>query len=148
MSSLKLKKYELTADQWDLAADVREVLLVQLSSKFLNLSLYSLFIQLFDRITYIFSQADTPLIVDVLPCLEDLRAGLTAARDDEEHDVANVVRVACHASILLLEKYLGIIEDHDIYILAIGMCYLQWHITYSFLALMEFVISYVPRSEN
>lgn len=58
--------------------------------------------------------------MDVLPCLVQLRSSLTAARDDTEHEVANVVRIACHASILVLEKYLEIIETNDFYVFAIG----------------------------
>ena len=42
--------------------------------------------------------------MDVLPTLETLREGLIAARDDEENNPANVVQVACHAAVLLVDK--------------------------------------------
>ena len=64
----------------------------------LNIPLY----QLFSDITKIFSVAETPLVVDVLPTLETLREGLIAARDDEENNPANVVRVVMLQFFLLI----------------------------------------------
>ncbi|PPQ84268.1 hypothetical protein CVT24_012844, partial [Panaeolus cyanescens] len=112
ISSLKLKGYQLSPEQWKIAEDVQEVLL------------------LFDGPTKMFSQTDTPLIVDVIPALEEIREGLIGARDDEEHDVPNVVRVACQAGILLVDKYSAFTEDCDIYLIAIVMCpdrKLKWY---------------------
>ena len=60
-------------------------------------------------------------MVDVIPCLEDLRGGLTAARDDSENEVFDIVQIACHASLLVLQKYLDLIESNDIYLFAIGI---------------------------
>ena len=60
------------------------------------------------------------MIVNVLPCLEDLREGLIAARDDEEHDVSNIIRVACQAAILVIDKYSLYVDSCDLYIFAIG----------------------------
>jgi hypothetical protein len=58
--------------------------------------------------------------VDVLPTLETLREGLIAARDDEENNPANVVQVACHAAVLLVDKYSAFSGACDISIVAIG----------------------------
>ncbi|KAF9530060.1 hypothetical protein CPB83DRAFT_868785 [Crepidotus variabilis] len=104
VSSLKLGRYKLSSEQWSMTDDVSQVLM------------------LFEDITQIFSQAEVPLIVDVLPSLYDLRGGLEAARDDSEHEVADIVRVACHASILVANKYLNLIEDNDFYLFTIVMC--------------------------
>ena len=83
---------------------------------------YSLLGQLFDVVTKIFSVAEVPLIVDVIPTLEDLWEGLIAARDDQVNDVANVVRIACQARILLIDKYSTFAENCEIYLIAIGEC--------------------------
>lgn len=67
-----------------------------------------------------FSTAQVPLIVDVIPTLEELREGMIGARDDQENDVATVVRVACQAGIMLIDKYSTFAQDCDIYIITIG----------------------------
>ncbi|KIK00434.1 hypothetical protein K443DRAFT_7641 [Laccaria amethystina LaAM-08-1] len=51
-----------------------------------------------------------------------LREGLIAARDDEENNPANVVQVACHAAVLLVDKYSAFSGACDISIVAIVMC--------------------------
>lgn len=56
----------------------------------------------------------------MIPALEEIREGLIGARDDDEHDVPNVVRVACQAGILLIDKYSTFAEDCDIYLISIG----------------------------
>lgn len=59
-------------------------------------------------------------MVDVIPTLEELREGLTAARDDEENDVSTVIQVACQAAIFMIDKYSVFAENCDIYLIAIG----------------------------
>ncbi|KAF8881192.1 hypothetical protein BD779DRAFT_1445737, partial [Infundibulicybe gibba] len=103
-ASLNLKAYRLTSLQWKVSEDVREVLL------------------LFEEVTKIFSMAEVPLIVDVISTLEELREGLMAARDDTENDVSDIVRVACQAGILLIDKYSTFANNCDIYLIAIVMC--------------------------
>ncbi|KAF9524138.1 hypothetical protein CPB83DRAFT_727737, partial [Crepidotus variabilis] len=103
-SSLGLRAYHLSDDQWLMAEDVCEVLL------------------LFDTVTRVFSMKEVPLIVDVVPTLEDLREGLIAARDDTINDVSNIVKIACQASILLVDKYSTFADNCDIYLIAIAMC--------------------------
>lgn len=80
--------------------------------------------KLFDDATKIFSQAEVPLVVDVLPTLEELREGLIAARDDDENDVGDVIRVACQAGVLLVDKYSTFARDCDIYLIAIGASFM------------------------
>lgn len=74
--------------------------------------------------TNIFSQAEVPLIVEVIPTLEVLREGLIGARDDKKNDISDVIRVACQAGLLLIDKYSMFAEDCDIYIIAIGTSFL------------------------
>lgn len=61
------------------------------------------------------------MIVDVIPTLEEIREGLIGARDDEINDVSDVVKIACQAGILLIDKYSTFTEDCDIYLIAIGI---------------------------
>ena len=58
--------------------------------------------------------------MDVLPTLETLHEGLVAARGDEGDNPANVVQIACHAAVLLVDKYSAFSGACDIYIVAIG----------------------------
>ncbi|KAF9456926.1 hypothetical protein BDZ94DRAFT_1122863, partial [Collybia nuda] len=104
IASLGLKGYQLSEAQWKMADDVQEILL------------------LFDDVTKIFSTAEVPLIVDVIPTLEELREGLIGGRDDQVNKVSNTIRVACQAGILLIDKYSAFADDCDIYIIAIGIC--------------------------
>ena len=41
------------------------------------------------------------------------------ARDDEENNLASVVQVACHATVLHFDRYLSFSAACDIYIVAI-----------------------------
>lgn len=68
-------------------------------------------------------------MVDVLPTLYDLKRNLTAAADDEPdeqfqtvnvHPTPAVIRIASHASVLLIDKYINLIWQCDIYIIAMG----------------------------
>ena len=83
--------------------------------------------------------AETPLVVDVLPTLEELREGLIAARDDAVNDVSDIVRVACQAGIFLIDKYSTFADECDIYIIAIGVYFFQ----ISCILLISLVASYV-----
>lgn len=100
--------------------------------------------QLFDDVTKIFSTAEVPLIVDVIPTLEELREGMIAARDDQVNKVSNTIRVACQAGILLIDKYSTFTNDCEIYIIAIGTNCLSLCMPY---VADNFFFSYVPRQE-
>lgn len=52
--------------------------------------------------------------------LEKIREGLIGARDDAINDVPDVVRVACHAGILLIEKYTTFSAECPVYPISIG----------------------------
>ncbi|KAF5311813.1 hypothetical protein D9619_002319 [Psilocybe cf. subviscida] len=99
--SLKLAPYTLSAEQWEIASDVHQVLL------------------LFKGTTELFSKSQVPLIVDVIPMLEQIREGLIGARDDKDNEVPNVVRVACQAGILLVDKYSTFTADCPVYPISI-----------------------------
>ncbi len=58
--------------------------------------------------------------MDVIPCLEDLHGGLTAACDDEESEPASIIWVACQAGIEVINKYSTLTEENEIYIISIG----------------------------
>ncbi|KAF9032378.1 hypothetical protein BJ165DRAFT_1357982 [Panaeolus papilionaceus] len=99
-----VQAYRLTDEQWSIAEDVKQILL------------------LFDRVTKIFSRADVALVVDTISTLEELQEGLIGARDDQINNVPNVVRVACHAGVMLIDKYSLFASDCDVYLIAIVMC--------------------------
>lgn len=70
-----------------------------------------------------FSQAQVPLIVDVLPLLYDLKLSLEAIRDDPDEGLSPIFRVAAHAAIMMVDKYTVFTEECEIYYIAIGECY-------------------------
>ncbi|KAF8812651.1 hypothetical protein BYT27DRAFT_7220809 [Phlegmacium glaucopus] len=103
----KLKAYRLSEDQWDLAEDLQAVLV------------------LFKDLTELFSKADIPLVVEAVPMLLLLCSRLVLDTDSEEngldHPTPAVIRIASQAAVLLIEKYLDLLWDCDIYIIAIVM---------------------------
>lgn len=71
-------------------------------------------------------------MTEVLPALFDLRDSLAAVADDmvpdssisveeELRPTPSVIRIAAYASVLMVDKYLDLIWDCDIYVIAIGM---------------------------
>ncbi|KAF8974785.1 hypothetical protein BDZ97DRAFT_1646609, partial [Flammula alnicola] len=133
-----LKAYCLSDDQWDLAEDVQEVL------------------KLFKDLMLLFSQAEVPLVVDALPMLFHLHDSLAAAAadkpqmEDEEdnaddnsssssfHETPAVIQIAAHAGVLLINKYMDLTWDCEIYLVSITvMCpdqKVNWFKTYNFSA--------------
>ncbi|KAJ2928986.1 hypothetical protein H1R20_g8111, partial [Candolleomyces eurysporus] len=116
----ELSSYHLSPLQWDLLRDLIDVLQ--------NM-------QLFERLTELFSRPDVPLIVEVYPMLLKLEKSLTALcddtlpapADDESGDDDNlntdpVFCVAAQASLLMIEKYRELLDECEIYAIAIAMC--------------------------
>ncbi|KAJ7645725.1 hypothetical protein B0H17DRAFT_1273601, partial [Mycena rosella] len=94
---LNLKAFKLTDDQWNLAADLRDVL----------------------EPTLRFSKGGKarPLISEVIPALESLRRALDNAVKSTE--IANICRVAAYGGLLVLNKYLDIVPHCEAYEFAI-----------------------------
>ncbi|KAF9521710.1 hypothetical protein CPB83DRAFT_739862, partial [Crepidotus variabilis] len=112
VTDLKLKAYALSEDEWDLTKDLQEVLKVT-----------------FQRYHPFFSQADIPLVVDVLPALFQLRDSMDLVVNDAPPPTPAVLHIAAKAASLLLDKYLNKIWECEIYTVAIVMCpnrKLQW----------------------
>ncbi|KAF7319813.1 Dimer-Tnp-hAT domain-containing protein [Mycena kentingensis (nom. inval.)] len=74
----------------------------------------------FERITALFSRAEVPLIYQVLPLMEALEHDLVRIRDDVHR--APVVRIASHATLILLGKYYALTDDCETYATALFMC--------------------------
>lgn len=130
VSENKLKPYRLSDEQWELSDDLGDVLKVFIV--FYYCAFMLIFKQLFDTITNLFSQSSVPLVTEVLPALFDLRDSLAAVADDmvpdssisveeELRPTPSVIRIAAYASVLMVDKYLDLIWDCDIYVIAIGM---------------------------
>ncbi|QRV87680.1 hAT family dimerization protein [Ceratobasidium sp. AG-Ba] len=97
-----LKKYALDDDQWDLASELNNVL------------------EVFQEPTDRFSQAEVPLIHQVIPELLTLKARLGDIRDNTpQQKIHPITQVAAQAALLVYEKYLGAIEESDIYVISV-----------------------------
>jgi len=141
VSGNKLKAYRLSEEQWNLADDVQEVLKAFTFFKFNHL-FFLILQQLFKDLTLLFSQAEVPLIVDALPMLFHLQESLKAVvldqvqdENDEDEDVSNlstsgetpaVIRIAAHAGVLLIDKYMDLTWDCEIYVISIGAFSIQF----------------------
>ncbi|KAF8987428.1 hypothetical protein BDQ17DRAFT_1258553 [Cyathus striatus] len=97
-----LKGFHLSEEQWNLAQEVEEVLL------------------LFESFTLLFSMKDVPLVVEALPELENLELGLLAVQKDEH--ASNVICVAAQAALLVLDKYSVSTNDCEVYLISIVTC--------------------------
>ncbi|KAJ7231225.1 hypothetical protein C8J57DRAFT_1036550, partial [Mycena rebaudengoi] len=97
-----LEEYALTPEQWKLAKQLCLVL------------------QVFEDITQLFSQAEVPLVYEVIPMLEALKDELTNMRDDA--DLPTVIRIAAIAALLVIGKYYALSDDTEVYRIAIIMC--------------------------
>ncbi|KAJ3490892.1 hypothetical protein NLJ89_g11393 [Agrocybe chaxingu] len=122
-SGHKLRSYQLSTRQWDLADELVPVL------------------ELFDEITKLFSQTGPPLVAEVIPAMFDLQDSLCAVVDDtpperpagtpddldsdaEESSkpTPHVIRIAAYGSVMMIDKYLTLFWDCDIYIISMVMC--------------------------
>ncbi|KAJ6619310.1 hypothetical protein B0H10DRAFT_1793912 [Mycena sp. CBHHK59/15] len=97
-----LSQYALTAEQWKLTKELKEVL------------------EIFKDLTRLFSQAEVPLIYEVIPMLERLEEELTNVRDDP--NLPTVIRIAAVAGLLVVGKYYALTDDAEVYRIAIIMC--------------------------
>ncbi|KAF8989225.1 hypothetical protein BDQ17DRAFT_1187538, partial [Cyathus striatus] len=115
ITEYKLKAYCLSDRQWDMVENLVDVL------------------NIFKEATDLFSQDKVPLIMETLPIFHDLKLSLECVRDsrseedegelsDEVPKLPTVMRVAAHASLLVLEKYMTLTRESEIYYIAIVMC--------------------------
>ncbi|KAJ6547933.1 hypothetical protein DFH09DRAFT_926647 [Mycena vulgaris] len=109
LASDGLSEYALTPAQWKLAKQLESVL------------------EIFEDRTRLFSQAEVPLIYEVIPMLEALEDKLMNVRDDPE--LPTVIRIAAIASLIVVGKYYALSDDAEVYRIAIIMCpdkKMQW----------------------
>jgi hypothetical protein len=68
-----------------------------------------------------FSQAEVPLIHNTIPELLTLKSRLEDIRDDVyKQGLHPITRVAAEAALRVYHKYMGIMEDSDVYDIAVG----------------------------
>ncbi|KAJ6592997.1 hypothetical protein B0H19DRAFT_1279824, partial [Mycena capillaripes] len=108
---LNLKAFNVTDDQWNLAADLRDVL------------------ECIKEPTLLFSRGgkSRPLISEVIPALQTLRAALERAANSDE--IADICRVAAYGGGLVLDKYLNLVPECEAYEFSIALSpnlKLQW----------------------
>ncbi|KAJ6550439.1 hypothetical protein DFH09DRAFT_925942, partial [Mycena vulgaris] len=108
---LNLKAFKLTDDQWNLAADLRDVL------------------ECIKEPTLMFSRGgkSRPLISEVIPALQTLRAALERAANSD--DIADICRIAAYGGGLVLYKYPSIVPECEAYEFSIALSpnlKLQW----------------------
>ncbi|KAJ7706906.1 hypothetical protein B0H17DRAFT_918444, partial [Mycena rosella] len=108
---LNLKAFKLTDDQWNLTADLRDVL------------------ECIKEPTLMFSRGgkSQPLISEVIPALQTLRAALERAANSD--DIADICRIAAYGGGLVLDKYLNIVPECEVYKFSIALSpnlKLQW----------------------
>lgn len=77
---------------------------------------------MFQEPTGRFSQAEVPLIHKTIPELMTLKARLQDISDNVlGAGLQSITRVAAQAALLVYDKYIGAMEDLDVYDIAVGM---------------------------
>jgi len=74
--------------------------------------------QIFEKISKRFSQAEVPLVYEVLPMLARLRRDLQQMSNNK--GLPNVIRIAAIAGLLVLNKYDARFQDTEVYRIALG----------------------------
>lgn len=74
--------------------------------------------QIFEKISKRFSQAEVPLVYEVLPMLVRLCRDLQQMCDNS--GLPNVIRIAAIAGLLVLDKYDVRFQDTEVYRIALG----------------------------
>ncbi|KAF5345972.1 hypothetical protein D9756_010932 [Leucocoprinus leucothites] len=111
ISDNNLTQYRLSADQWKIVTDLLPVL------------------EIFKEATDLFSKAEVPLIVDAFPLLLDIQTYLVNVHEDDDDELSPVIHIAAQAAISMVNKYITLCEECEIYFIAIVMCpdrKLQW----------------------
>ncbi|KAF5347263.1 hypothetical protein D9756_009877 [Leucocoprinus leucothites] len=101
ISDNNLTQYWLSADQWKIVTDLLPVL------------------EIFKEATDLFSKAEVPLIVDAFPLLLDIRTYLVNVCEDDDDELSPIIRIAAQAAILMVNKYVTLCEECEIYFIAI-----------------------------
>ncbi|EUC66606.1 HAT family dimerization protein, partial [Rhizoctonia solani AG-3 Rhs1AP] len=86
-------------------------------------------LKIFKEATKMFSQSEVPLVHEVVPMFVRIRRKLERIRDDQSLGLEPIIRVAAHSSLLVIDKYMNMFEESEVYWIALVMCpnyKLQW----------------------
>ena len=75
--------------------------------------------QIYRQASDLASTAEVPLIYEVTPMLEDMEHELEGVKNDA--NLADVIRVATHAALLMIGKYYALADDSEVYPSRIAM---------------------------
>lgn len=99
---LELEAYALTQSQWRLAEHLVSLL------------------ELFDDLILRFSQAEVPMVYEVIPMLEQLKRSMARVRDAAQEP--SIIRIAAEAVLLMIGKYYALTDGNEVYQIAVAMC--------------------------
>ncbi|KAG9092375.1 hypothetical protein FRC06_000123 [Ceratobasidium sp. 370] len=103
-TDLELKKHRLSPTGWELLEEVCQCL------------------EVLDAMTQMFSQKNTVLIHEALPSMHVVKFRLERMRDDTNNILRPITRVAAYSALLVVNKYLRLMEESDLYLMAVAMC--------------------------
>ncbi|KAG8778879.1 hypothetical protein FRC12_024762 [Ceratobasidium sp. 428] len=105
----KVSKYRLSPQQWELNRMMCDCLAV------------------FREPSLLFQKKNTPVIHEVYPSFAILKFRLELMRDDDEGVLHPAIRIGAQASLNTLDKYMGVMENSEIYSMATVLC--PWYKT-------------------
>jgi len=118
---LDLRKYELVALEWKIAAELRDVLKVGLlvfNFLFLVLLTYNVFEQIFKDATLFFSQG-TPNLATVIPTMEHINKVLTVS-SDSPYKFSIAIRAALAIGKIAMNRYYNKTDHSEVYRVSMG----------------------------
>lgn len=74
-----------------------------------------------------FSQKETLLIHEVIPSMYLMRFRLTRMRDDVSGRLRSVARVAAYSALTVVDKYIGLLAESELYFMAVGKFIFDLH---------------------
>ncbi|KAG9076095.1 hypothetical protein FRC06_009705, partial [Ceratobasidium sp. 370] len=72
--------------------------------------------------TLMFSQKETLLIHEALPSMYVMKFRLERMRDDADNDLHPITRVAAYSALTVVDKYIKLMEESDLYFMAVALC--------------------------
>ena len=116
---MKLRKYELSEDEWDIAIQLRDILKVSLLL-FLSFQIDSIYysLQIFKDATLFFSRG-TPSIPTVIPAMDHIDEHLTTAATSARYSIA--IKAVLALGKCTLNRYYKKTDHSEVFRIAMGV---------------------------
>jgi hypothetical protein len=121
---MKLRKFEMDNDEWEIASQLCEVLKVSLSLAIVPFLIILIHLQVFKDATLFFSRDGTPNLATVIPAMDCIEEVLTTNAVDQKLSLS--IRAALAIGKRTLNRYYCKTALSDVYRIAMGMYFYDY----------------------